>query len=209
MPDRRELLKIIGAIGTTCAFPFPAAQLYGQHVQLRPQPTPAPPGPYQPRFFTETEYRTVSIITDLIIPPTDTPGAVAAGVPQYIDDLVRANTEHQNAFREGIKWLDQQSIARFSKAFAEITGEQQMELLTPLSEAVDRIEARRFRGRPSKAMGRAAHSAPSQNVGEHFFQMIKGMTADGYYTSHTGLIQELGYKGNTMLAQFPECTMKE
>ena len=32
------------------------------------------------------------------------------------------------------------------------------------------------------------------------------MTADGYYTSRIGLVQELGYKGNTVLRQFPECT---
>ena len=30
---RRETLKILGAIGATCAFPFPADELYGQHVQ--------------------------------------------------------------------------------------------------------------------------------------------------------------------------------
>jgi len=35
MANRRESLKIIGAIGTTCAFPFSADELYGQHG---PQP---------------------------------------------------------------------------------------------------------------------------------------------------------------------------
>jgi len=31
METRRDTLKIIGAIGTTCAFPFAANDLYGQH----------------------------------------------------------------------------------------------------------------------------------------------------------------------------------
>jgi hypothetical protein len=35
------------------------------------------------------------------------------------------------------------------------------------------------------------------------------MTADGYYTSRVGLVDELGYKGNTVLAAFPECTHPE
>ncbi len=42
MQTRREALKIIGAVGVTCAFPFSANELYGQHVhpimQQRKQP---------------------------------------------------------------------------------------------------------------------------------------------------------------------------
>jgi hypothetical protein len=38
-----------------------------------------------------------------------------------------------------------------------------------------------------------------------FFGLIKRLTADGYYTSKIGLIDELGYKGNTALASFPDC----
>ena len=30
-------------------------------------------------------------------------------------------------------------------------------------------------------------------------------TADGYYTSRAGLLEELGYTGNTALASFPAC----
>ncbi len=209
MPDRRELLKIIGAVGTTCAFPFPAAQLYGQHVHPSSQPKLASPGAYHPRFFTEAEFRTLSVVADLIIPATDTPGAVAAHVPEYIDGVLSANTEHQNSLREGIKWLDQQSISRFSAAFADITEGQQIELLAPLSEAVDRFQAGRMQAQLSKAMGTAARPAPRLDVGEHFFQALKALTADGYYTSRAGLIDELGYTGNTMLAEFPVCSLKE
>ena len=38
---------------------------------------------------------------------------------------------------------------------------------------------------------------------------MKNLTADGYYTSYTGLIEELGYKGNTVLAAFPVSTIPE
>ncbi len=41
------------------------------------------------------------------------------------------------------------------------------------------------------------------------FRLIKNLTADGYYTSRVGLLEELGYNGNTMLARFPECTIRE
>ena len=42
-----------------------------------------------------------------------------------------------------------------------------------------------------------------------FFRLLKNLTADGYYTSRVGLIDELGYKGNTALSQFPSCTVPE
>lgn len=35
---------------------------------------------------------------------------------------------------------------------------------------------------------------------------MKDMTIDGYYGSYTGLVEELGYRGNQMLASFPGCT---
>ena len=41
------------------------------------------------------------------------------------------------------------------------------------------------------------------------FRLIKNLTADGYYTSRVGLLQELGYAGNTALAKFPACSVPE
>ena len=38
------------------------------------------------------------------------------------------------------------------------------------------------------------------------FKAIKSMTADGYYTSKVGLIDELGYTGNSVHTEFPACT---
>jgi hypothetical protein len=42
-----------------------------------------------------------------------------------------------------------------------------------------------------------------------FFRLVKNLTADGYYTSRLGLLEELGYTGNTVLARFPECSVPE
>jgi gluconate 2-dehydrogenase subunit 3-like protein len=185
MESRRDTLKIIGAIGTTCAFPFAANDLYGQHQHAAPTQAPPPRGPYTPKFFTPTEYETLSRLADLIIPPTDTPGAVAAGVPEYIDYVVHTNPEHQPLMREGLKWLDQQSAGT---RFIALTEQQQIDLLTPLSAAADREDL---------------------NLPARFFAMVKSLTADGYYTSQIGLVQELGYTGNTALPSFPGCTHQE
>ena len=41
------------------------------------------------------------------------------------------------------------------------------------------------------------------------FRLVKNLTADGYYTSRAGLLEELGYAGNTALARFPACDVRE
>lgn len=175
MPRRREALKIIGAIGTTCAFPFSADELYGQHVH----PSPGPQTVYSaPKFFTPAEYKTVSRLADLIIPATDTPGAVAAGVPAYIDYVVDANEEWRKLFRNGLAWLHKQRFDRLSE-------DEQVALLTPWMDN------------------------DGEEVPAVFLRAVKGMTADGYYTSKIGLVEELGYKGNTALASFPSCEVPE
>jgi hypothetical protein len=175
MPDRREALKIMGAIGTTCAFPFASNELYGQHVHPPPGASAAY-GP--PRFFTPEEWATVSRIADLIIPPTETPGAVQAGVPAYIDYVVDSNAEWRNLYREGIAWLH-------SEHFDQMSEKDQISLL---ERYIDQ---------------------PGDELPVRFFRAIKSMTADGFYTSEAGLVQDLGYKGNTVLASFPSCEIPE
>lgn len=39
-----------------------------------------------------------------------------------------------------------------------------------------------------------------------FFETLKSLTIDAYYSTEIGLVEELGYKGNTYLADFPGCT---
>jgi hypothetical protein len=179
--SRREALKIIGAIGGTCAFPFASNELYGQEVTpvIPPQhvhPNAGPPerpaavaGPVKPGYFSEKEFATVSRIAELIIPKTDTAGAVEAGVPAYIDAVVGASKPLQAICKAGLaEWNEARGVA----------------LLTEWSVARD-------------------------GAGAKFFQLMKNLTADGYYTSYAGLVEELGYKGNTALDHFPASTIRE
>ncbi len=196
MKSRRDALKIIGAVGVTCAFPFSANELYGQHVH------PSGEAAFQegkpdaaPRFFTPAELLVISRLADLIIPPSETPGAAAAGVPQYIDLVVNEDPKLQGIFRQGLPRLDTMSASRFpSSAFLQLTEAQQVEILTSLSEAAEQ------------------RAPPKQDVDGSdaaFFKAIKSLTADGYYTSRIGLLQELGYNGDTYLAAFPESKIPE
>ena len=46
----------------------------------------------------------------------------------------------------------------------------------------------------------------SSGAEKDFFETLKGLTIDAYYSTEVGLVQELGYQGNTYLAEFPGCT---
>lgn len=221
---RRDALKLLGTVGATCAFPFAGDELYGQHVH--PVAIQAPPaGPYTPAFFTAAELATLRRLTDVIIPPTGTPGASAAGVPEYIDRVVSSNPEHQPLARAGLAWLERQAQSRFSRDYLSLDEPQHVAILQPLSDQLDRDarEMQQARFRTGAAGARvyyvavtdrtpvprpqvAVVSDPSDaRMPVSFFRLVKNLTADGYYTSRIGLLQELGYTGNTALARFPEC----
>jgi hypothetical protein len=190
LPTRGEALKIIGAIGSTCAFPFAGNELFAQHTHEGHGAAGVAQQPYgAPQFFSEAELRTIGAIAERIIPRTDTPGALDAGVPAYIDFVVARNATLQRILREGLAWLDSEAERQFAKGFAALENAQQIALLRPLSDAVDAGE------------DKAASAI--------FFRAMKSLTADGYYTSQAGLLQELGYAGNAALAEFPECSIPE
>jgi gluconate 2-dehydrogenase gamma chain len=179
------MLKIIGAVGATCAYPFASEDLYGQSATTHHHAPPEQQA--QPRFFNQSDYQTISRIADLIIPETDTPGAIGAGVPAYIDLVLARNTDQQLVVADGLRWLDTEAERIGGKRFVELSEEQQLSIIEPLSEAHD-----------------ADPGHQARNV--QFFSLIKSLTADGYYTSEIGLMSELHYKGNTVLTSFPACS---
>ena len=79
---RRHALKILGA--ATVA-PAVAEGAWMLHPLVPPQQDGTP---WRPRFFTADENAAIETLAELIIPETDTPGARAANVHQYIDWIV-------------------------------------------------------------------------------------------------------------------------
>ena len=187
--DRRSVLKIFGAIGATCAYPFASDELYGQteppHTHVHPQPQQPDT---QPRFFNATDFATISRIADLIIPETDTPGAVGAGVPAYLDLVIARNADQQLVVADGLRWLDSEADHLHGRNFMQLNEAQQLSILEPLCATADSTTG----------------MARGRNV--QFFALIKSLTSDGYYTSQVGLMQELAYKGDAVRAAFPDCS---
>ncbi len=206
--DRRNALKYVSLLTATAAgreflagwlpsardlqaatAPSEAAKGHGSHLLPAAEQTK----PYTPQFFKPDEFRTVEMLTEIIIPTDDTPGAKEARVADYIDFVVFSAAEHfpemQERWTEGLSWLDQASRKSFGTGFKEISPAQREQLLTEMS-------------RPERDP-RASYA------GYSFYRLVKGMTVEGFYTSRVGLIDVLGFQGLAFLPEFPGCTHPE
>jgi gluconate 2-dehydrogenase gamma chain len=129
------------------------------------------------KFFDDHEMKTITILVDIIIPKDEISGsATDAKVPDFIEFIVKDMPRYQLPMRGGLKWLDLQCLKSFEKPFMDCNGEQQMKM-------VDEIAW------PEKAK-------PEMTQGVTFFNLIRDLTATGFYTSQIG-IKDLGYVGNS------------
>lgn len=129
------------------------------------------------KFFTDHEMKTISVLADMIIPKDEVSGsATDAGVPAFIEFIVKDMPGHQLPMRGGLKWLDVQCLKRHNKSFADCSPDQQMGM-------VDEIAF------PDKAK-------PGMEQGVAFFNLMRDLTATGFFTSEIG-IRDLGYVGNS------------
>lgn len=128
------------------------------------------------KFFDEHEMKTITTLSDIIIPKDDVSGSASdAGVPAFIEFIVKDMPQYQTPLRGGIKWLDIQCMKRFGVDFASCSAQQQIEI-------VDEIAF------PEKAK-------PEMQQGVSFFNTMRDLTACGFFTSKIG-IEDLGYAGN-------------
>lgn len=128
------------------------------------------------KFFTEHEMATITILGDIIIPRDEISGSASdAKVPEFIEFIVKEKEEHQVPMRGGLRWLDMQCLNRYGKSFRECDNHQQIEL-------VDEIAY------PEKAK-------PEMKPGVAFFNLMRNLTASGFYTSEIG-VKDIGYMGN-------------
>ncbi len=128
------------------------------------------------KFFTEHEMATITILSDIIIPKDAVSGSASeAGVPDFIEFIVKDMPQHQVPLKGGLRWLDLYSLKQYDKTFRDCTAAQQIEL-------VDQIAY------PDKAK-------PAMSQGVQFFKLMRDLTATGFYTSEIG-VKDLGYVGN-------------
>lgn len=131
---------------------------------------------YKETFFTEHELATITVLADIIIPKdAQSPAASEAGVPAFIEFIVKDLPDYKTPMRGGLKWLDIQCNKQFKKPFKDCPNEQQIKLV--------------------EAIAYPDEVAPGMEQGAAFFTLMRDLTASGYYTSEVG-IKDLAYAGN-------------
>ncbi len=174
---RRELFRVLGA---GAALPIFDSDLLAMFQAAQPK------SGYTLRTLNPHQNATLTLITDLIIPETDTPGAKGARVNEFIDLILTewASEEERQKFLAGLTDVDKNSNALFGKDFIDAAPAQQEELLRDLDQ---RFAVERENVLPHPYVRR---SHDSQLEGS-FFGVVKRMTLYGYYTSEIGFSQEL------------------
>src|SRR4051794_34970628 len=143
-----------------------------------------------PKFFTDAEMATITVLGDIIIPKDDVSGSASdAKVPEFIEFIVKDQPEHQVPMRGGLRWLDLQCINRYDKAFTDCTQPQQMEMVNDI--AYPEINYTDQKGNKVKK----GKVKPGMQPGISFFSLMRDLTATGFYTSEIGL-KDVGYMGN-------------
>ena len=120
---------------------------------------------------------------EVIIPATDTPGANAAGVPQFVGALVAhwMRPDEAASFRAGLAALDATARERFGRGFAACSPEQGAELMTALRASSP------YGGRTFSLADRILDpKAP-------FYLRLRDLVVFAYFTSEAGSNQELRY----------------
>lgn len=172
---RREALRLLAS---AAALPILSREAFSMfqavHEQLPEQAVLRTLNPHQ--------NATVTTIAEIIIPQTDTPGAKAARVNEFIDLILTEwyDDEEKSLFLTGLTETDASARALSGKDFVDCGEKLQTEILRGLDDdvAVARSEIRR---------GSSRRLPPERN----FFFMMKQLTLIGYYTSQIGFEQEL------------------
>jgi Gluconate 2-dehydrogenase subunit 3 len=200
---RREALWRLVASGSAAAA-LPAFSNGSQEknskqvVRDRPRSTALgsalPPDPalssenWEPVFFDSHQNQTVIVLSDLIIPDTDTPGATTAHVNRFIDLLLASGpAKERENYIEALGWLDGYCLSRYSHPFIGLDHNEQCEVLTLLTH-------------PS--------GIPKIGHGISFFSVLKSSIVQAYYTSEIGMLEELKYQTNPFQMGCPGCGCK-
>ena len=127
-------------------------------------------------FFTDEERKKIEVLVDIIIPEDETSGgANDAGVPDFIEFIMKDMPGYQVPMRGGLMYLDYRADELFGHHFLESTDAQRLQIIDEIAY-------------PDKAVA-------GMEGGVSFFNMLRNLTATGFFTSKIGL-EDLGYVGN-------------
>jgi hypothetical protein len=165
--DRRDFLQLATMFGLSLAVPGLAAKA-----------SAAP--------LTADELILIGEVSELIIPTTDTGGALAAGVPEFVKMMLSdwfSESEREN-FISGMHEFSAGASDKYGKHFGELPANQKDQYFGELLASAEAPLTS-----PSNA-GAGSATAPRTR----FVVLMKRLTIFGYYTSELGATIELHQK---------------
>lgn len=139
---------------------------------------------YQPILrtaLTDTDIPLLDELGNTIIPDTgSSPGAKAAKIGEYMllmymDCMLM---EERDIFLNGINELDSRAARTFSSSFVQADSSQKLQLLE-----VVQTEATAYQLKMEK----------EEKTVPHYFDLLKGLTISGYFSSEIGMTQARNY----------------
>ncbi len=191
--SRRELFHVIASVPAIAAVATGAALAQEDHSHAAQQQA-APAKPYQRKVVDDQQWRTVRVLSDLIIPADERSGsATQAGVPEFIDDWIDFQKQEDGNDRleaqilGGLMWLDRESGRNFQKPFADASPDQQKQILERIAWP--------------------ARASKDDHAWVLFFNVFRDLTVSGFYSSKMG-VADLPYLGNTVVTNWQGCPPK-
>lgn len=124
----------------------------------------------------------ISDLVDIIIPPTETPGAKEAKVQDYIIDYMdscSSNKDYNNFFN-GLNDLQETCLNNYNTNFEDCTTEQKIKELENLDS--------------NEGSNTLLTKIDNKIRGRSFFNILKSLTIEGYCTSEIGATMHLAYQ---------------
>ena len=140
-------------------------------------PTPLP----KPSLLSASQLAIVSGVVDVMIPRTDTPGALDVGVPAFIDLMLKDvyTQPERDRYLAGLAELDAAAVSGNGQTFVALELPQRAALVRKFHDAAVSEERRQ-------------HSAQT-HLQRPFVLLTKELTLLGFFTSEVGATQVLQY----------------
>lgn len=151
-------------------------------------------------FFSPHQQQTIAMLCDIILPKTDTPGALDVGVPAYIESVVRDVfvQADKTKFNDGMFSFDLLSSRLHESNFIDLTRETQSKLAYNINIA-------NTKGENLKSVLRDTSKLDIKTIDSalNYFAIVKELSIFGFYTSEIGATQVLHY--NAIPGRFDGC----
>ena len=135
-------------------------------------------------FFTPDQRQIVAAMAEVIIPRTDTPGAVDARVPRFLELMAAhwLNEEERTIFMAGLSDIEIRIPLEYGKPFHQLEASEQLHIMEALEDAASESSWYEF----GNVQREFISDAP-------FICQLKELTIWGFFTSEEGGSQVLRY----------------